>query len=267
MTILDTIAEHKRMEVLKRKSIKPVVELEKMPHFNSIPLDPAPFFHTDRPSIIAEFKRKSPSKGVFNPDLSPDRVVGAYRDAGASACSVLTDRDFFGGSFRDLESARTHVPDIPLLRKDFIIDPYQVLEAKAYGADLVLLIAAILDKARVKALAGLSTSLGMTVLLEVHNREEIEQWHPDIRFVGVNNRDLRTFTVDLSVSEVLAEFLPEEVIRVSESGLSGAEELYRLHRAGYQGFLMGERFMKTGDPGGALSDFMKSLNRYYDDKA
>jgi indole-3-glycerol phosphate synthase len=264
MTLLDTIVEHKRMEVLKRKGKKPVAALEKMPLFDRTPLDPVPFFKSDRPNIIAEFKRKSPSKGVFNLDLSPENVVGGYRNAGASACSVLTERDFFGGSFRDLESAKMNVPDIPLLRKDFIIDPYQVLEAKAYGADLILLIAAILDSERVKELAGMARTLGMHVLFEVHNRGELDLWVPGIRFVGVNNRDLRTFAVDLSVSERLAGDMPDDVIRISESGLSGAEEVYRLHRLGFQGFLMGERFMRTGDPGSALSELMESLKQYRD---
>lgn len=249
------------MEVLKRKARKPPEQLMKKPLYNRTPLDPAGFFDPVRPCVIAEYKRKSPSKGVLSDSVNPVPVVHAYKEGGASAASILTDRDFFGGSFRDLENVKISVPDLPLLRKDFIIDPYQVHEAKAYGADIVLLIAAILDKGQVRELTNLAVSLGLSILLEVHDEQELDQWVPDIRMVGVNNRDLRNFSVDLQRSVVLAPKMPQEVWKVSESGLHEPNDLLNLFNVGYNCFLMGERFMKTPDPGAALEDFMKHLNK------
>lgn len=259
-TILDTITEHKRMEVLKRKGRKTLDQLKKKPLYNRQPLDPAGFFDPDRPCVIAEYKRKSPSKGVLSDSVNPVPVVHAYKEGGASAASILTDRDFFGGSFRDLENVKSTVLDLPLLRKDFLIDSYQVHEAKAYGADIILLIAAILSKDQVREMTDLAVSLGLQVLLEVHDEKELDHWVPDIRLVGVNNRDLRTFSVDLRRSVDLASKMPGEVIRVSESGLHEPKDIINLFNVGYNGFLMGERFMKTPDPGTALKNFMEHLN-------
>jgi indole-3-glycerol phosphate synthase len=259
-TILDTITEHKRMEVLKRKGRKPLEALEKKPLYERTPLDPARFFDRSRPGIIAEYKRKSPSKGVLSASINPVPVVHAYKEGGASAASILTDRDFFGGSFRDLENVKNAAIDLPLLRKDFMIDPYQVHEAKAYGADIILLIAAILDRQQTEELATLALSLGLSVLLEVHDEKELDHWVPGIAMVGVNNRDLRTFEVDLQRSVDLAPKLPGEALKVSESGLHEPKDVLNLFKEGYNGFLMGERFMKTEDPGVALKDFMQHLN-------
>lgn len=259
-TILDTITEHKQMEVLKRKGRKPLEHLKKKALYNRTPLDPAGFFNLSRPNVIAEYKRKSPSKGILSDSINPIPVVTAYKEGGASAVSILTDRDFFGGSFRDLENVKTALQDLPLLRKDFLIDPYQVHEAKAYGADIILLIAAILEKEQVREMSKLAVSLGLHILLEVHDEKELEHWVPDIRMIGVNNRDLRTFSVDLQRSVDLAPKLPEEVLRVSESGLHEPKDILNLFNEGYNGFLMGERFMKTEDPGAALKDFMEHLN-------
>lgn len=259
-TILDTITEHKRMEVLKRKGRKPLDELKKKPLYDRVILDPAVFFDLSRPCVIAEYKRKSPSKGVLSNSISPVPVVSAYREGGASAASILTDRDFFGGSFRDLENVKTAVSDLPLLRKDFMIDPYQVHEAKAYGADIILLIAKILNREQVVEMTKLAVSLGLHILLEVHDEKELDLWVPDIGMVGVNNRDLRTFDVDLQRSADLVSKLPAEAIKVSESGLHEPKDVLNLYKEGYNGFLLGERFMKTEDPGGALKDFMQHLN-------
>ncbi len=259
-TILDTITEHKRMEVLKRKSRKPLQQLKSKPLFNRTPEDPKRFFDPGRPCVITEFKRKSPSKGVLSEHTSPVAVVTSYKEGGASAASILTDRDFFGGSFRDLENVKTSVDNLPLLRKDFMIDPYQVYEAKAYGADIILLIAAILDKEAVREMAHLAVSLGLHVLLEVHDEQELDHWVPDISMVGVNNRDLRNFSVDLQRSVDLVSKLPGEVLKVSESGLNEPKEVLSLFKEGYDGFLMGERFMKTTDPGVAFREFMEHLN-------
>src|SRR6056297_3428427 len=200
-TILDTITEHKRMEVLKRKRRKPLKELFQKPHYMREPLDVISAFNKGLPSVIAEFKRKSPSRGaLLKGEVDPVTVVNGYKNGGAVCASILTDRDFFGGSFRDLERVKLAVPDMPLLRKDFMIDEYQLHEAKAYGADVILLIASILERHEVKTLATLAASIGLTVLLEVHTKGELEKWDPAIGMVGVNNRNLKDFSVDINRS-------------------------------------------------------------------
>lgn len=260
MTILDTIVEHKKMEVLKRKGKKTLQQLKAMDLYKRKALDPEEYFSKKSPNIIAEFKRKSPSKGVINSNVSPVEVVESYREGGASAVSILTDRDFFGGDFRDLEECKKAVNGIPILRKDFIIDPYQLYEAKAYGADIILLIAAILSDQEVHHLSGLAAELGLSVLLEVHDKKEIGKWNSGITMIGVNNRDLKTFQTDIRRSYELLPELPAEALKISESGLQDPGELRRLFEAGYHGFLMGERFMMSGDPGLALSEFIRQLN-------
>lgn len=259
MTILDTIVENKRMEVMKRQGRKTLDQLFEKPFYKRTPLKPSDFFRKDEANIIAEFKRKSPSKGMLNASVSPVPVVEDYRDGGACAVSILTDRNFFGGSFKDLELSKTKVGNIPLLRKDFMIDPYQVHEAKAYGADIVLLIAAVLSKDETRELSKLASDLGLSVLLEVHNAEETDQWFPGIELIGVNNRDLKTFQTDIQRSLDLLPMLPSEALKVSESGLQDPAELVKLQQAGFNAFLMGERFMATEDPGKALSDFIAKL--------
>lgn len=260
MTILDTIIENKRIEVMKRKRIIPLDQLIAKPLYKRVPLKVNDYFSDTSPNIIAEFKRKSPSKGVLNSAVLPIPIVDSYKKAGASAVSILTDRDFFGGSFQDLERSKIQVADIPLLRKDFMIDPYQIHEAKAYGADIILLIAAVLGADEIAAMATLAVSMGLTVFLEVHNEEEIEKWIPEIGMIGVNNRDLATFKTDIERSFNLFQKLPVEAIKISESGLQDPEEVNNLFAAGYQGFLMGERFMTSEDPGKALSEFISILN-------
>ncbi|MCF8345811.1 MAG: indole-3-glycerol phosphate synthase TrpC [Bacteroidales bacterium] len=258
-TILDTIAEHKRMEVLKRKARRPLEQLMKKALYSRDPLDPSTFFRDDRPNIIAEFKRRSPSGGIFSNITDPVPVVKAYSEGGAAAVSILTDRDFFGGSFRDLENVKESVPGLPLLRKDFMIDTYQVHEAKAYGADIILLIAALLSRHEVKEMTDTARSLGLSVLLEVHEEEEIGKWVPGITIMGVNNRDLRDFSVDIQRSVNLFPKLPEETIRISESGLKAPGDIRQLYETGYRGFLMGERFMTAPEPGSALRVFIESI--------
>jgi indole-3-glycerol phosphate synthase len=259
MTILDTIVEHKRMEVMKRKARKPLDQLKIRPFYNREPLSPMTYFKDTEPNIIAEFKRRSPSKGVLSETIDPVPCVDAYMKAGAMAASVLTDRDFFGGTFRDLENVKSRVASIPLLRKDFMIDPYQVHEAKAYGADIILLIASILEKQVVKEMAAIAVSLGLSVLLEVHAEAEIEKWVPDIDMVGVNNRDLKNFSVDLEHSVALLPKLPQEAFKISESGLQKPGDVKMLYQNGFKGFLMGERFMVADAPGRALSEFIEQL--------
>jgi indole-3-glycerol phosphate synthase len=258
-TILDTIVEHKRMEVLKRKARKPLDQLKQKPFYKREPLNPLLLFSETEPNIIAEYKRRSPSRGVISQSIDPFPVVQSYMKAGAKASSILTDRDFFGGSFRDLENVKSRLENFPLLRKDFMIDPYQLHEAKAYGADMILLIASILEKSAVTEMVSIADSLGLSVLLEVHSEEEIEKWVPGIKMVGVNNRDLKDFSVDIQRSVALFSKLPAETFRISESGLKEPEDVRMLFNIGFRGFLMGERFMAVGDPGGALSEFMNGL--------
>jgi len=259
MNILDTIVEQKRVEILKRKRKYPLASLGTFPFYgrpcNKIALADL----ENRPGIIAEFKRKSPSRGFINPDCDPVSVASAYEEAGVAAMSILTDRNFFGGSFQDLKQVREAHPDLVLLRKDFMIDPYQLHEASAYGADMVLLIASILDRREVEELTLEAKSLGMNVLFEVHHKEELEKYHPDIRFVGVNNRDLKRFKVDTARSLELIGEMPPGVISVSESGLTGPGVIRTLWVAGYRLFLMGETFMKEKNPGTACRRLMESL--------
>jgi len=259
MNILQAITEHKRVEIMKRKQKRPLSDLQSFPHYgrktNQVDIEQLRQY----PGIIAEFKRKSPSRGVLHPEADPVEVSGGYREAGVAAMSILTDRDFFGGSFRDLSQVREAEEGLVLLRKDFILDPYQLHESRAYGADMVLLIAALLEKHQVEELALEANSLGLQVLFEVHSPEELEKWHHAIPFVGVNNRDLTTFTVDTELSLRMIRELPKEVIPVSESGITSVEEVWKLYHSGYRLFLMGERFMRQSDPGRACRDFIRSL--------
>jgi len=264
MNILDAIVDHKKVEVLMRKQKRPLSNLKSFPFYSRSCNAIASSFLEEGPGIIAEFKRKSPSKGSIHPDADPVEVAGAYREAGAAAVSILTDRNFFGGSFRDLLQVREAVPELVLLRKDFIIDPYQLHEALAYGADMVLLIASNLEKNQVEDLALEARSLGLQVLFEVHSAEELEKYHPAISHVGVNNRNLKTFTVDTGLSLELIGQMPEGVVPVSESGLSDPVEILKLHRAGYKLFLMGEAFMRERDPGKACKNLVNRLTKLAD---
>lgn len=259
MNILDTIVEHKRAEVLLRKKECPLARLASFDSYRrktNVMTIPGP---EGRAGIIAEFKRMSPSRGPIHMDADPVRVARAYEAAGVSAMSILTDPKFFGGSLSDLNQVRQACPQLVLLRKDFIIDPYQLHEASAYGADMVLLIAAILDRREVEELAMEASSLGLNILFEVHQKDELDKYHPEIRYVGVNNRDLKTFKVDTVRSLEIISHMPPGVVPVSESGLSRPEELMKLWNAGYRLFLMGENFMKKKDPGAACRDFIKCL--------
>jgi indole-3-glycerol phosphate synthase len=261
MKLLDAIIEHKRIEVMKRRRKRPLSELNDFPFYgrSTHTIDLAAL--KGKPGIIAEFKRKSPSLGNIRMEADPVVVAEGYRSAGAVAMSILTDRDFFGGSFRDLSGVRSAQPDFPLLRKDFIIDPYQVHEASAYGADMILLIAAILEKSQVADLAVEAKGLGLDVLFEVHRPDELEKYDPSIAYVGVNNRDLNSLRVDTSRSMELAGKLPSGVTAVSESGISSREEIKKLTEAGFSLFLIGEHFMRQQDPGLACRKFIEDLMR------
>ncbi|MGM1430665.1 indole-3-glycerol phosphate synthase TrpC [Sphingobacterium lactis] len=260
MTILDKIVARKKEEVADAKRKVAIEELENMPLFSrscynlrESVLDP------NRTGIIAEYKRASPSKGLINGESTVQEVVQGYQLAGASAISVLTDLDFFQGNLQDLLAARD-VLHIPLLRKEFIVDTYQIAEAKAYGADIILLIAACLTPEEVKSLSEYAKSLGLNVLLEVHNEEELQQnLFDSIDAIGVNNRNLKDFTVSLDHSYDLVNKIPAHYIKVSESGISDPVTIKELKAAGFHAFLIGENFMKTNDPSAAIQEFVAAL--------
>ena len=210
----------------------------------------------DRVNIIAECKRRSPSRGVLRPAYEPAAVARGYEDAGAVALSVLTEPTFFDGSLEHLASVRAAV-SLPLLRKDFVLDSYQLLEARAGGADAVLLIAAALSDATLRALHDEARGLGLAVLVEAHDADEVERAvQAGAAMIGVNNRNLRTLDVDIRASEQAAARIPPSVIAVSESGLTSIDELTRMRGLGYRAFLIGERFMTAPDPGDALRQFL-----------
>ena len=258
MNILDKIIDHKREEVARKKQQTPSSALEKAAFFSRQPLSMKQFVvDPARTGIIAEFKRKSPSKGVINGEADVVEVTRSYAAHGASCLSILTDHSFFGGTAMDVHHAR--VNEIPILRKDFIIDEYQVLEAKAMGADVILLIAACLEPATVKQLAIFARNLGLEVLLEIHNEEELVHICDETELVGVNNRDLKTFTVDIQRSIALSKKIPAGKITVAESGISKVETILHMKEAGFKGFLIGENFMKEKDPGAAFGEFVQQL--------
>jgi indole-3-glycerol phosphate synthase len=260
MNILDKIVLNKKAEVKEAKENTTVKELEATPlfgrdtySFKEFLLDPA------RTGIIAEFKRRSPSKGIINNNVGVVQVTNGYAAAGASALSVLTDADFFMGTKSDLFKAR-QANTIPVLRKDFMIDEFQVIEAKSLGADIILLIAAILTPKEIDKLATLAKSLGLNVLLEVHNLEELQRSiNPSLDAIGVNNRNLADFTVSVETSYKLAEHIPAEFLKISESAISDVDTIKGLKKAGFNGFLIGENFMKQADPGLAMKEFVEGL--------
>lgn len=258
--ILTKIVEHKRLEVAQAKQNISVSSLEKSEYFDRTCYSLRDFMLAEqRTGIIAEFKRASPSKGIINDQAEVSVVTRQYADAGASALSVLTDQKFFGGKIRDLVEAR-EANQIPILRKDFIIDEYQIVEAKAIGADIILLIASILTPQQVAGFAKFAKTLGLNVLLEVHNREELEKnIFDDLDAIGVNNRNLDTFTVSVQHSHDLVNLIPENFLKISESGISDPKTIMELRAAGFNGFLIGENFMKNSDPGSAIQNFVKEL--------
>lgn len=260
MNILEQIVEYKRKEVAERKSLYPEKLLEQSIYFLTQPVSMKKYIlRPDKTGIIAEFKKKSPSKGIINAHASVERTTIGYMQAGASALSVLTDKPSFGGSSEDLTTARKF-NFCPIIRKDFTIDPYQVIEAKSIGADAILLIAAILEPALSKDLAAQAHSLGMEVLMEVHDEDELKK-NLDIGadLIGVNNRNLKTFEVSIEISKRLAPMIPDHVVKVSESGISDVETIVELRKHGYKGFLMGENFMKHSRPEQVAMEFMEKL--------
>lgn len=259
MNILEKIVIDKRKEVALRKSLIPVSQLESSVLFSRETVSLATALKNSATGIIAEHKRRSPSKSVINHTLNVQDVATGYENAGVCGMSVLTEGKYFGGSLDDLLIARAAVK-MPLLRKEFIIDTYQILEAKAYGADVILLIAAILTKEEIKTFSEFAKSLNLEVLLEVHNQEELQKSiMPSLDMLGVNNRNLKTFEVSLETSKKLSTLIPDDFVKVSESGISSIEAIKELQPFGFEGFLIGENFMKTNNPGESATSFISNL--------
>ena len=260
MNILEEIVDYKKREVARQKNEVNIETLEKRNFFTRKTLSLKRFLlDQDRAAIIAEFKRRSPSKGIINQNSDVLKVTEGYTRHGASGLSVLTDSNFFGGSNADLITAR--VNEIPILRKDFIIDEFQIVEAKSIGADVILLIAACLTPVEVKALAKSAKKLQLEVLLEIHDEKEIDHICDEIDLVGVNNRNLKNFTVDLDQSVRLAAQIGNGKLKIAESGISKVENIEYLKSYGFDGFLIGEHFMKQEDPVASFEAFVEGLRK------
>lgn len=259
MNILDKIIRDKRQEVVLKKSLIPIKQLENSVLFESKTISMSTNLRNSKSGIIAEHKRRSPSKASINYDYTVNQVVSAYENAGVCGISVLTDGKYFGGSLDDLLLAKASVKT-PLLRKDFVVDEYQILEAKAFGADCVLLIASVLSPIEIQNLSKFAQALGLEVLLEVHNLEELEtSITTSVNMVGVNNRNLKTFEVSLENSIQLVDKIPNEFVKVSESGISSITAIKGLQKINYQGFLIGENFMKSDNIESITKDFITNL--------
>ncbi len=263
MHILEKIVKHKLKEVAARKHRATISTLKESIHFNRATNSLLSTLQENNvPAVIAEFKRKSPSKQAINLDANLYEVIAGYSKAGAAAISILTDEFFFGGSDSFLTQVRIELPTMPLLRKEFIIDEYQVYEAKAIGADIILLITEILSKEQVATFSKLARDLDLEVLLELHSAEQLGKYHESVSYVGVNNRDLKTFSVDYERSKKLYNMLPAEVPKIAESGLSDPEVVAMLYDYGFSGFLMGEHFMRNSNPGTACARFIQTTHTY-----
>lgn len=259
MSILESIIRDKKIEVQLRETLIPPSHLEGFGLFDRPTASLRDSLKAQKTGIIAEHKRRSPSKAIINQKGSVSDIVAGYTAAGAGGISVLTDGRYFGGSLDDLLLARAST-ELPLLRKEFIVSTYQILEAKAYGADAILLIAAVLTEDELQELCKCAHSLNLEVLLEVHSKAELEvSLDVGADLIGVNNRDLSTFEVSLDISRELCSLIPDTIGKISESGLRTAAELEELKQLGFDGFLMGETFMKTSNPGSALGEFLKKM--------
>jgi indole-3-glycerol phosphate synthase len=258
LSILKEITDHKVFEVNRAKNSFKLSTLERSPFFDRNTNSIVKALKEKETGIIAEFKRKSPSKGDINIGVGIAETTKAYADAGAAGISVLTDSQYFGGFKEDLQIARENNPFTPLLRKDFIIDEYQIYEAKSWGADLILLIASCLNPDEIAILSKIAHQLGLEVLLEVHDKQELLSAPLDnIDVVGVNNRNLKNFSEsNINASLELFDLIPKDKIKISESCISDPEVVKQLKKVGYQGFLIGENFMKTPMPGKSLQDFL-----------
>ena len=261
MDILEKIVANKRKEIEQLKPMSSLQRFRKEGFFWEVSNRSLvrSLLAPESTGIIAEFKRKSPSKGWFKPaEVEVEPIVVPYSNFGAAGVSILTDTDFFGGDLDDLIQAKI-VTDVPVLRKDFMIDEWQIAEAKAFGADVILLIAACLAKEQVRQMAIFAKTIGLEVLLEIHNEEELDHICDEVDMVGVNNRNLKTFEVDINTSLNLVKQIPPGKPAIAESGISDVETILQLGKAGFKGFLIGETFMKQDDPGKSFADFTERL--------
>jgi indole-3-glycerol phosphate synthase len=259
--ILEIIVESKHLEVMNLKENFDLNFFENSDNYKRKCYSLKEFLlDKTKNSIISEFKRKSPSKGVINDQSSVEDVVKAYQDADVSAVSVLTDKDYFGGSEEDLIRARA-ILDLPILRKDFIIDQFQIHQSKYLGADVILLIAAILTKEQIEDFTNLAHKLGLSVILELHDQAEIEKIYPKVDVIGINNRNLGTFKVDIQNSVEMMTLLPKNALLISESGISDVKSIKMLQKIGFKGFLIGENFMKSDDPAKAVVEFTNNFKK------
>tara|TARA_B100000497_G_C7692881_1_gene421873 strand:- start:1558 stop:2343 length:786 start_codon:yes stop_codon:yes gene_type:complete len=257
--ILDKIVQYKKEEVIRSQEETSLPKLEKSEYFKRTPYSLSDHLENSKTAgIISEYKRKSPSKPEINLTAKADEVMKAYADNGATAISCLTDEYFFGGGNRFLLEGR-EVVDIPILRKDFTVNEYQIIEAKSIGADAILLIAEVLTKEEIKSFTSTAQNLGLSVLLELHHENELDKIDLNVNVIGINNRDLRTFNVDFNHSKKMYEKLPSEITKISESGISDPNVVKELMDVGFKGFLIGENFMKTDDPGKACGNFIKEV--------
>ena len=259
-TILDEIVANRKVEVSIQKLKFPLKEVQAKIDLNLKRNSLSNRLLSEGSSgIIAEFKRRSPSKGVINDQVQPEVVTKGYADAGVSGLSVLTDSKYFGGSTADFTAARNANPLIPLLRKDFMVDEYQLYESRLLHADVILLIAAVLEKAEISRFTSIAHELGMEVLLELHDESEIDKIDNQVDMIGINNRNLKDFKVDLDRSLKLLDRLPVNAVKISESGLSDPKTVDYLRSRGFHGFLMGENFMKSENPAAECADFISQL--------
>ena len=259
MTILEKIIETKKIELEIVKKTISIEDLKKLPNFQKKSISLVNRLKNSSHGIIAEHKRRSPSKSIINESTNIDQIIHGYDRADVCGISVLTDKEYFGGSLDDLRNTR-NLTNIPILRKEFIIDKYQLIEAKAYGADVILLIAACLNKHQIINLSAFAKEIGLEVLIELHNENELEKCLIDtIDIIGVNNRNLKTFEVDINTSIKLSNIIPEKYLKISESGISNYDEIRKLRNHGFKGFLIGELFMKNNDPGKEVLDLIEKI--------
>ena len=264
--VLEEIVAHKRLEIEQRKrfiSPRQMITLTEQKMKDDDDKTPGGSMRealmTSSTGIIAEFKRKSPSKGWIKQDGKAGVIPMGYQENGATALSILTDIDYFGGYDEYIQEARATGVTLPILYKNFVIEEYQLLQARYCGASAVLLIAACLTKEECKTLMSLAHQLGLEVLLEMHNERDFEYAELEPDMYGINNRNLGTFVTDVDNSFRLAELLPKDVCKVSESGISNPKTVLQLREVGFKGFLMGEQFMKQANPGAALKEFIQAL--------
>lgn len=260
MNLLDTIVKYKRQEIKRKSELTTTKFLEQSLYFESTTVSLKTYLtREDKSGIIAEYKKASPSKGLINPYAKLEETSIGYMQAGASALSILTDEHFFKGKNEDLSFAR-QFNFCPILRKDFILSEYQVIESKSIGADAILLIAKILTKQQIKTLTNLANQLGLEVLLEIHSEQELDKYIDGIELIGINNRNLNNFQVDFDNAIRLSEHLPSELVKIAESGISHPSEVNFLRQHGFSGFLIGELFMKSSNPALKCKQFINQLN-------